>query len=241
MRIIAKLDIKQKDLIKSVMYDGVRKVGCPKKFSKFYYESNLDEIMLINNTGSLYDTKLDNFLIKEIRKNKAFPISGGGGVSKFSDAIKLIESGCDKIVINTLIHKNSNEARNLVNNFGSSSVIGAIQVDKINNEFVTLYEMARERTGLSLSDTIKKYLDLGIGEILITDVNRDGCYVGLNENFIEILSEFKNEAPLLISGGFNSCLEIDYFKEVFSGIVISSALHYKKVNLKNLITHKNKI
>ena len=68
MRIISRLDIKMGTLIKSVMYDGVRKIGDPAEYANDYVESSVDELMLINNTGSLYNTKLDLNLIKEIRK-----------------------------------------------------------------------------------------------------------------------------------------------------------------------------
>ena len=234
MRIISRLDIKSNLLIKSVKFDGVKKIGDPNIFAINYYNSGVDELMLVNNTGSLY-------LIKSIRKDKALPITSGGGIKSLSDAISLIESGSDKIVINSLIHKNYKEAKKIINTLGSSSVVGSIQFDNKNGKFITLYEMAREFTRLSLTDTIEKYIDLGIGEILLTDINRDGCYAGLNEKLIEILTEFKDKAPLLLSGGFFDKTEIKKFKKVVSGIVISSAIHYNKIKLKEITNYNNKL
>ena len=144
MRIISRLDIKMGTLIKSVMYDGVRKIGNPAEYANNYVESSIDELMLINNTGSLYNTKLDLDLIKEIRKKKALPISAGGGITNCKDAENLIQSGCDKVVINSLIHKNVEEVVKIVDALGSSSVTGAIQFEKRDDSYVTLYEMARE-------------------------------------------------------------------------------------------------
>ena len=63
------------------MFDGVKKLGDPKLFAQNYYEEGIDEIILVNNTGSLYNTKLDPILIKEIRLNKSIPISAGGGIT----------------------------------------------------------------------------------------------------------------------------------------------------------------
>ena len=119
MRIISRLDIKSNLLIKSVKFDGVKKIGDPKIFASNYYNSGVDELMLINNTGSLYNTQLDKSLIKSIRKDKALPITSGGGIKSLSDAISLIESGSDKIVINSLIHKNYTEAKKIINTLGS--------------------------------------------------------------------------------------------------------------------------
>ena len=248
MRIIARLDIKQNTLIKSVLYDGVRKLGDPEIFANEYYCSEIDELLIVNNTGSLYNTKLDCELLKKIRKKKALPITAGGGITSLDDAFQLIKSGSDKIVINSLIHKNYSEAKKIVDALGSSSVVGAIQIEWCNSvsrqredEVITFYEMAREATNLSLKETLKKYLDLGVGEVLLTDVGRDGCYSGLNQGLLETLNEFKNDFPLLIGGGFSNKEEIKKFKGVASGIVISSSFHYKKTKVSEVVKYTNSL
>lgn len=241
MRIIARLDIKRKMLIKSLMFEGVRSVGCPQLFSDKYYNNGIDELILVNNTGSLYSTKLNSEVLKGIRKNKFLPITGGGGITSVEDVEELVGNGCDKIVINSIIHKNISEAKKIINLMGSSSVIGAIQVERKENKFITLYEMAREETGLNLKETIKKYKDLGVGELLISDVNRDGCYKGLNKRLLEEIKDFKDDLPLLLSGGFSKKEEIEEFASICSGLVISSSFHFNKVDISELLKYRNEI
>ena len=202
MRIISRLDIKQSSLVKSVMFDGVRKVGDPIDIAKKYYNSSIDELMLINNTGSLYGTQLDPNIVQKIRNGKAIPISAGGGITNLDQAKKLVSAGADKIVLNTLIHQNPQEVSKIIDILGSSSVVGVIEVDTRSSIPTSAYEMSRQSSGLDLDQTIKKYLNLGVGEIVLTDVGRDGCYTGLNKDFIEIVKKYKYEAPFLISGGF---------------------------------------
>ena len=73
MRIIARLDIKNKILVKSITFDGVKKLGDPEIFAKKYFELDIDELMIINNTGSLYNTVLDYDQLKKIRnKNNSY-------------------------------------------------------------------------------------------------------------------------------------------------------------------------
>ncbi len=223
------------------MYDGVQKIGNPIDYANDYVENSIDELMLINNTGTLYNTKLDLNLLKEIRKNKALPISAGGGIKNYDDAINLIDSGCDKVVINSLIHTNPNEVLKIVDSLGSSSVTGAIQFEKRKDNYVTFYEMARESTGLNLIETIKKYKDLGIGELLLTDINRDGLQTGLNTEIYDILSDFKKDFPIILGGGFSNYDEIENFKEYLSGISISSAFHLKKLKVSETIKYRDKV
>jgi len=237
MRIIARLDIKTGMLIKSVQFDGQRKLGKPEDFASKYFNNKIDEIFLINNTGSLYNTILENEVIKKIRKKISIPIAGGGGVSTTKDAEEFIKSGCDKIVLNTLLYENPKIFSEIVSVFGSSSVVGSIQYNSAKN-YSTYYKMARETTGMNLPDTIKKNLDFGCGEILITEINRDGRYKGLDQQALNVIKKFK-KTPILIGGGFKEKKEIEFFKDHVSAIVISSSLHYQKINLKDLVDYKN--
>ena len=197
--------------------------------------------MLINNTGSLYGTHLDTNIIKKIRDQKAIPISAGGGISNLEDAKKLINAGADKIVVNSLLHKDPKEVTKIINVAGSSSVVGVIEVDTRSKKLVSAYEMSRQSSGLNLEQTIKKYLNIGVGEIVLIDVGRDGCFKGLNEDFIKIVEKYKYDAPFLISGGFFQREEIKKFMGVFSGIIISSVFHFGKIDVKSLMEYKETI
>ena len=234
MRIIARLDVKQNTLIKSVMFDGVRKIGSPNDFADIYYKSEINELMIVNITGSLYGTQLESEALRQIRKNKAIPISAGGGISSLDDVKRIISDGADKIVINSLIHKNYSEVEKIVDFLGSASVVGVIEAEKREGNYFSVYEMARQSSGLSLEETIEKYINLGIGEIVLVDVSRDGCYTGLNEDFIKFAVKYKSKAPILIGGGFKNVEELKKFKNYFSGVVVSSVFHYRKFDLDKL-------
>ena len=141
-----------------------------------------------------------------IRKKIHIPISSGGGIESPEEAKSLIKSGSDKIIINSVIHEDINLAKDIINNIGSSSVVGSIQYtnDKALN---TYYRMGREKTGLNLRDTIIKYSDIGVGEILLTNISKEGTYSGLDKEVLNIIEEFKY-TPILLGGGFNSSEEL---------------------------------
>lgn len=235
MRIISRLDIKNDNLIKAIMFDGVKQLGDPETFAQKYFENGIDELMIINNTGSLYNTKLNTKLLKRIRIKKPIPISAGGGISNYDDAMRLIESGADKIVINSLFHKDVKEAKKIVDTLGASSVTGAIQYEIKNGEFLTYYEMARESTNLNLNKTINFYADCGVGEVLLSNISNDGCFVGLGESIKEQIYPFYQKLPILLGGGFANLKEIKVYKELVSGIVVSSAFHYGKILVNEAI------
>ena len=121
------------------------------------------------------------------------------------------------------------------------SICSEICIEKRDDNYVTLYEMARESTGLNLIDTVKMYKDIGIGELLITDIKRDGCYTGLNKEIYDIILNFKDEFPIILSGGFINLEDINHYKDILSGISISSAFHLKKLKVSETIKYRNKI
>ena len=235
MRLIARLDIKNDYLMKSIKYDGVRRIGDIINYAEKYYLNGIEELIITNVTGSLYQTKLDINIIKKIRKIVHIPIAGGGGITNLKDAEILLDSGCDKIIINSVINENINEAEKIIKHIGSSSVLGSIQYSDINS-LSTHYRMGRDNTGLSLQNTIKKYNELGVGEILLTNISREGTYSKLDKDIMSILNSFKH-IPILVGGGFKSPDELTFYKDKVSAVVISSALHYNKTTVKELISN----
>ena len=231
MRVIAKLDIKQSDLIKSIRFDGVRKIEPVMNIVNKYQKIDIDEIIILNPTGSLYNTKIDQNLLREINKRFNIPISAGGGIKCLNDAKNLINNGCEKIVLNTLFHENVEEAKKIIKIFGSASVVGSIQYKKVKNNFETFHTMARVKTKYKLDELVNFLEDIGIGEIVLNNIENDGRLNGIDENpeLIDIIRK-KNNIPFLVNGGFYSFEQLEKYKKLFSGIVISSALHFEKIN-----------
>ncbi len=239
MRIIGKLDIKQTQLIKSIRYDGVRKLGDVKKYLDKYINYYLDEIIILNCTGSLYNTKIDYKLLNKLNSVCNFPVCAGGGIKNLDDAKKLIFNGSDKIVINSLIHENLKETRKIIDAFGSASVVGSIQYRRTDSKFETFHTMARVKTKYDLVDCINYFEEAGVGEIILNNIDKDGKISGIDDSqeILELL-EKNNRIPFLINGGFNSFQQLKRLNKLISGIIISSALHYEKINILDILKFK---
>ena len=242
MRIIAKLDIKQNDLIKSIRFDGVRKINSVMNVLNKYEKLDIDEIIILNPTGSLYNSKIDQNLLREINKNFNIPISAGGGIKCLDDAKNLINNGCEKVILNTILHENLVEAKKIIKTFGSASVVGSIQYKRVKNNFKTFHTMSRVKTKYDLDELVNFLEDIGIGEIILNNVENDGRLCGIDEdlNLIDIIKK-KSNVPFLINGGFYSFGQLEKYKKLFSGIVISSALHFDRINNVDIEKFKKSI
>ena len=73
MRIIARLDIKNKNLIKGINLEGLKIVGEPNKFAIEYYENGIDELIFMDSVASLYGRNNLYDIINEASKNIFIP------------------------------------------------------------------------------------------------------------------------------------------------------------------------
>ena len=80
IRFIARLDIKNNNLIKGINFEGLRIIGDPSKYAKKYYNQGADEIVLMDCVANLYGRNNLTHIIKAIAKDIFIPITVGGGI-----------------------------------------------------------------------------------------------------------------------------------------------------------------
>ena len=130
MRIISRLDIKNKNLIKGINLEGLRIVGEPNKFALQYYNQGIDEIIFMDSVASLYGRNNLYDIISEATKNIFIPITVGGGIRSVNDAQNAFASGADKVAINTAVVENNNLINLLSEKFGSQAIVISIEAKK---------------------------------------------------------------------------------------------------------------
>ena len=236
-RIIARLDIKGNKLIKGVRFEGVRVIGDPNSAAKQYAKDGADELLYIDAVASLYGRNSISSILK-ITSNEIFiPITASGGIRSVSDAKNLILAGADKIAINTAGIKNPKLIKNLVETFGSQCIVVSIQArkrfDQLSWEAMT--EMGREKSGKDVLDWIQEVQEIGVGEILLTSVDKDGTLKNPDFELIKNASKI-TRIPLIVSGGLTETSDISSVlsNDSVSGVALGGSLHYKRQSISSL-------
>lgn len=236
IRLIARLDIKGSNLIKSIRFEGLRVLGDPQEFAEMYYKSGIDEIIYIDTVATLYDRISLNDLVKRTAKNVFIPITVAGGIRSVEDVDNLLRSGADKVAINTGAIKRPELISEVSQRFGSQCMVLSIEAAQQNDGSWEAYtDNGREHSGLNVIDWSKEAESLGAGEILLTSVDRDGTYKGFD---LELIKEVSNSVniPVIASGGM-SCPNDLHDAVVYSGadaIAAASILHYEKYSLEEI-------
>ncbi len=227
MRLIPKLDIKGSNLVKGVNLEGLRVLGEPKSFIKYYFQNGADEFIFHDIVASLYLRNQLASLIKETSKNIFIPIIVGGGIKKLSDIEKLLKSGADRIFMNTHALDDKKIIKEACKYFGSSTILISLEVVEIDGKFFCTKDYGRELTKKQVEDWIKEIEEFGILEIVVTSVDNDGTGKGFNLKLAERVQK-NTSIKYIMNGGFG---ELNHIKDLLkvcspSGIAMGSTLHY---------------
>jgi len=239
---IARLDIKNDKVVKGINLEGVRKIGDPKHIAKDYYEQGIDEIIYMDVVASLYERSTITKFIKEAAENIFVPLTVGGGIRSLEDIRSVLNSGADKVAINTEAIKNNSFIKLASQEIGSQSIIVSIEAKKRNDDYwEAYYDNGRERSGLNVIEWAKKSQELGAGELLITSVDKEGLQEGMD---IRLLKKIRKEVsiPIIFSGGIGNDNHIVEAYPEADGVALASILHYKRykiAKLKNLLKNRN--
>ena len=236
LRLIARLDIKGENLIKSIQLEGLRVIGPPNEYALKYYLQGADELIYMDCVASLYGRNHLSDIISTATKNIFVPITVGGGIRSVDDAFKILRAGADKVAINTAAVANPQLIEDISRQFGSQCMVLSVEAKKINdNKWEVYTDNGREKTGMDVVDWVKKGIDLGAGEILLTSVDKEGTRKGFDTSLIKSVSE-QSMVPVIASGGMG--FPDDILEAVNEGgasaVAMADILHYGRSDIKEI-------
>jgi cyclase len=236
VRIIARLDIKAPYLIKGVNLEGVRKVGDPRDFAKRYYAEGVDELIYMDAVATLYERNSLAELVSYTAEHAFVPLTVGGGIRTLTDVENLLQSGADKIAINTAAIKRPEFISEVSSRFGSQCMVLSVEAKRRPDGGWEAYtDNGREHSGVDALEWVKRGVDLGAGEVLLTSVDQEGTKKGFDIPLCASVSDSVS-VPVIVSGGMGSP---DHFISVVQSghadaIAMADVLHYDRVSLADL-------
>ncbi len=212
-RIIPCLDIASGRTVKGVNFKGLVDAGDPVEQSLEYERQGADEIMFLDITASNEERKTTLDLVRKVANQLTIPLTVGGGVSAAKDVAALLESGADKVSMNTAAVRNPSLIDDVAKGFGSQCCVVAIdaRMDKTTGRWKVLIGGGREETSLDALDWAKECIARGAGEILLTSWDKDGTRDGFDIPLTKAFSQLS--IPIIASGGAAGA---DCFVEVFN-------------------------
>jgi cyclase len=231
VRIIPRLDIKGPNLVKGIHLEGLRVVGKPEGFARYYYENGADELIYMDAVASLYGRNSLLEIVNKTSREIFIPLTVGGGLRTVEDIRSVLRAGADKVSINTAAIQNPQLIRDASRAFGSSTIVVSIDAMKtLDGGYECFTDYGRERSGLDAFEWASRAEELGAGELVVTSINREGTGKGFDLELTRMISE-KVSIPVIASGGAGNAQHIlEVIRDGRADAVsLASMLHYALV------------
>ena len=188
-------------MVKGIHLEGLRVLGKPAQFAKYYYEQGADEIIFQDVVASLYGRNSLHEIISSTAKEIFIPLTVGGGIRTLKDISAVLRAGADKVSINTAAIGSPEMISEAARRFGSSPIVVSIEAIKNSDGSYEAYiDNGRQRTGEDALEWAVRAAELGAGELLVTSINQEGTGKGLDLELIRIISE-SVPIPVIACGG----------------------------------------
>jgi len=201
VRVIPLLLLRGQGFVKGKKFKDHRYIGDPVNSIRIFNEKQADEIVVLDINASIKGIDPNFKLLRELATEAFMPLSYGGGVRSLEQIEQLFTIGFEKVVLNTSAVKNPQFIKDAVSIAGSSSIVISIDVKK---NFLAKYELythsGTKKHSLNPFDYAKKAEDLGAGEFIICNIDKEGTRGGYD--FV-LLNKMTNilSVPVIASGG----------------------------------------
>ena len=243
-RITPCLLVHKKGLVKTVGFKDPKYIGDPLNAVKIFNEKEVDELIVLDIDASVEGRGPDFELIRNLAVECRMPFCYGGGVTTVEEAKTIINLGAEKIAISSAAINNFDLLVEIGKAVGVQSVVVVLDVKK--KAFLGGYELyihnGKKAAGVKLKEFVQQLNNVGVGEIVINSIDRDGKMEGYDIALAELVRDL-TDVPLTILGGAGS---IDDIKKLISkfgtiGAAAGSLFVFKGIYKAVLISYPNKI
>lgn len=195
-------------MVKTVKFSDSKYVGDPINAVKIFNEKEVDELIFLDIDSSRQNKGPDYRVIEDLAKECFMPFAYGGGITTTEQIKTILSLGVEKVVINHRALENLDFVREAATRFGSSTIIGAIDIKKDFWGHYKVYDHVKKKTVARDPAAYAAELEkAGAGEIFLNNVDREGTYKGIDRDIVKSVNDAVN-VPLIICGGVSSVKEI---------------------------------
>jgi cyclase len=202
-RIIPCFDVAEGRVVKGVQFLNLRDAGDPVELARLYDTEGADELVFLDIRASPDQRKTALEMVQRIADQVFIPFTVGGGIRSTENMRLMLESGADKVAINTAAVENPHLIAEGAQRFGSQCIVVAIDARSIHGRWEVFTYGGREGgrpADLHAVQWAQKAAALGAGELLVTGMDADGSQQGYDIALTKAISEAVS-VPVIASGG----------------------------------------
>jgi len=228
-RLIPCLDVSGGRVVKGVSFVELRDMGDPVELAQYYSDGGADELVFLDISATPEGQQTMTSVIEKVADVLEIPFTVGGGVRSVDDAARIIESGADRVSLNSAALSNPSLISAIAEKFGSQAVVVAIDA----GDGVVHTHGGRNATDIETVAWAIEAASRGAGEILLTSIKMDGHRQGFD---LELTKKVRDavSVPVIASGGAGSAEHVAEALRITDAALVASIVHENPAGLPGL-------
>jgi len=228
-RLIPCLDVANGRVVKGVQFEQLRDVGDPVELAQAYSDGGADELVFLDITATPSGAATMVDVVRRVADVVTIPFTVGGGIRSVEDAARIIESGADRVALNSAALATPELISAVAARFGSQAVVVSIDA----KDDVVFSHGGRTATEFRTVPWAVEVAARGAGEILLTSINRDGGRQGYDLDLTQRVRDAVDVA-VIASGGAGSVADVADALRVTDAALVASILHDDPASIRAL-------
>jgi len=238
-RIIPCLDVKDGRVVKGVQFRDHRDAGDIVEQAMRYRDEGADELVFYDIGASAEQRSIDLDWVRRVAQVIDIPFAVAGGLRTRDQAAACLDSGADKVSVNSPALERPELIEELARDFGSQCVVlGVDSFEQDGDYFVKQYTGSPEATrdaGRRTLDWVREACGRGAGEVVVNCMRRDGVRTGYDVAHTRAVVEAV-DVPVIASGGAGTA---EHFRDAFlegqvSGALAATVFHDRIISIPEL-------
>jgi len=201
--------------------------------AKLWQAEGAKRLHIVDLDGAFSGVTQNLELIKEIAKSINIPVEVGGGIRNMETIERVLSGGVNKVILGTSAIYDTDTVRKALKKFRDRIVIS---IDSLGGKVAI--GGWKEITTVRSTTLAKRVEEMGVKEIIFTDIKKDGMLKGPNVKGIKAFAE-KVTIPVIACGGISTLDDVKKIKELeqygVSGMIIGRAVYTGDIKLREAI------
>jgi cyclase len=162
---------------------------------------HIDELIVLDVSRGPRDLQRFCETLRILSQGCFAPIAAGGGIRSISEARTLLQSGADKVVVNSALFQSPRLIQDLVEAFGQQCMVGSVDLKRsAAGNYLIHVENGSRTLDVPVAQALETLSQGLVGEIYLNSMDKDGTGQGYDFDVLSALPP-KWSAPIILAGG----------------------------------------
>ncbi len=230
IRVIPCLDVAEGRVVKGVNFQNLIDAGDPVELASLYYKEGADELTFLDVRATLDNRRTMFELVTKTAERVFIPLTVGGGVRSVSDVSDLLKAGADKISVSSAAISNPGLLTEISGRFGNQILVLSLDLKLRRNSsdsWIVTSHGGQKETSIDALEWISQAEELGVGELLVNSIDKDGTRNGFDVPLIEAVRGATN-LPVIASGGAGNANHFPAAAEAGADALLAASIFHNR-------------